>query len=89
MNELLYEVEDYVSDETARDPGDVTEAQLLEGARASSQRAVSSEGARTWPARAMVLSSGRRNTWSVVRAASSLSKRSAGVSRPSVCVGGC
>ncbi|MEU0397672.1 hypothetical protein ABZ208_33885 [Streptomyces sp. NPDC006208] len=32
VNELFY-VEDYVSDETARDPGAVTEAQLLEGTR--------------------------------------------------------
>ncbi|MFE6199342.1 colicin immunity domain-containing protein [Streptomyces sp. NPDC057838] len=34
LNELFYVVEDFVADVTARDPGDVTEAELLAGASA-------------------------------------------------------
>ncbi|MEB8340160.1 colicin immunity domain-containing protein [Streptomyces endophyticus] len=33
VNELFYVVEDFVSDVTARDPGDVTERELLAAAR--------------------------------------------------------
>jgi hypothetical protein len=34
LNELFYVVDDFVADVTARDPGDVTEVELLAGARA-------------------------------------------------------
>ncbi len=34
LNELFYVVEDFVADPTIRDPGDVTETELLDGARA-------------------------------------------------------
>ncbi|MFD5234620.1 colicin immunity domain-containing protein [Streptomyces qaidamensis] len=34
LNELFYVVEDFVADVTARDPGDVTEVELLAGAQA-------------------------------------------------------
>ncbi|MFF6953033.1 colicin immunity domain-containing protein [Streptomyces iakyrus] len=34
LNELFYVVEDFVVDVTARDPGDVTEVELLAGAQA-------------------------------------------------------
>ncbi|MFJ6572022.1 colicin immunity domain-containing protein [Streptomyces sp. NPDC091292] len=33
LNELFYVVEDFVADVTARDPGDVTETELLDGAK--------------------------------------------------------
>ncbi|MFE0475200.1 colicin immunity domain-containing protein [Streptomyces sp. NPDC058947] len=33
LNELFYVVEDFVADETARDPGDVTEVELMAGAK--------------------------------------------------------
>lgn len=33
LNELFYVVEDFVADVTARDPGDVTEVELLAAAR--------------------------------------------------------
>ncbi|MGC5036776.1 colicin immunity domain-containing protein [Streptomyces sp. DT190] len=33
LNELFYVVEDFVADVAAREPGDVTEAELLAGAR--------------------------------------------------------
>ncbi|MER8222836.1 hypothetical protein ABTZ58_20085 [Streptomyces sp. NPDC094143] len=34
LNELFYVVEDFVADEAARDPGDVTEVELLAGVKA-------------------------------------------------------